>query len=266
MIVKVLSSGSDGNCYVLKDSAGKMLILDAGIPWKDIQIGIDFRPADVEAVCITHCHSDHARAVRNIETAGIKVLMPWQSETAHRGLYSVKPFPLTDSSGSFVHTNNDGSACPIYGFLIEHKELGRMIYLTDCEFCKWRFKRINHILVECNYDSDLINPHAPNARHVYQGHMELNTAIGFINSNASKDLRSVGICHVGGNLDPMKALDRIYAETGLVTWIAEKGTEYEFSDLNAYSDAINRFRSGASTDTRCAETGSGEPDSREQAT
>lgn len=32
MILTCLASGSSGNCYVLKDSKGKMLLLDAGIP------------------------------------------------------------------------------------------------------------------------------------------------------------------------------------------------------------------------------------------
>jgi phosphoribosyl 1,2-cyclic phosphodiesterase len=30
MILTCLASGSSGNCYVLKDSKGKMLLLDAG--------------------------------------------------------------------------------------------------------------------------------------------------------------------------------------------------------------------------------------------
>lgn len=32
MILTCLASGSSGNCYVLKDNKGKMLLLDAGIP------------------------------------------------------------------------------------------------------------------------------------------------------------------------------------------------------------------------------------------
>lgn len=32
MILTCLASGSSGNCYVLKDDKGKMLLLDAGIP------------------------------------------------------------------------------------------------------------------------------------------------------------------------------------------------------------------------------------------
>lgn len=249
MKIKCLGTGSSGNCFVLKDSAGKMLILDAGIPWKEIQIGIGFRPADVEAVCITHAHSDHARAVRDLIKVGIHTILPWESEKPYRGVYNVKSFALTDSSGSFVHTNNDGSDCPVYGFLIEHPEMGRMLYLTDCEFCKWRFKRINHILVECNYDRDLINPNAPNSEHVYRGHMELHTVIDFVKANASKDLKSVGVCHIGGNLDPYMAIQAISAETGGMSWFAEKGLEYEFGYFDACSNALDGFRSGDSTNS-----------------
>ena len=252
MILKCLASGSSGNCYVLKDSTGKMLILDAGIPWKEIQIGIDFRPIDVEAVCITHSHSDHARAVRDLNKVGIRTILPWESENAHRGFYTVKPFPLTDSTGRFVHTNQDGSSCPVYGFLVEHPEMGRMVYLTDCEFCKWKFKRINHILVECNYDRDLINPNAPNSEHVYRGHMELSTAVDFIRSNASGDLQNIMLCHVGSNLDPDVAIRRVVegVPNNPKTIIVERGKDYVLSGSYVTGNNDNRHRKRADFDSR----------------
>lgn len=32
-----------------------------------------------------------------------------------------------------------------------------MLYITDCELVKWKFKDINHILLGVNYDKDLID-------------------------------------------------------------------------------------------------------------
>ncbi len=53
--IKILSSGSHGNCYLL-ESNGEILILDCGIPMKDIKIGLDFDLRRVSGVLVTHSH------------------------------------------------------------------------------------------------------------------------------------------------------------------------------------------------------------------
>ena len=55
MNMKVLSSGSDGNCYVLEND-GKMFLLDVGLPKIEIMKGIGFRVADVEGIFVSHVH------------------------------------------------------------------------------------------------------------------------------------------------------------------------------------------------------------------
>ena len=59
MRLKVLSSGSQGNCYLL-ESNGETLILDCGIPIKEIKKGLDFDISKVVGVCVSHGHLDHA--------------------------------------------------------------------------------------------------------------------------------------------------------------------------------------------------------------
>lgn len=55
MKIATLSSGSHGNCYLL-ESNGEILILDCGIPMKDIKIGLDFDLRRVSGVLVTHSH------------------------------------------------------------------------------------------------------------------------------------------------------------------------------------------------------------------
>jgi phosphoribosyl 1,2-cyclic phosphodiesterase len=55
MKLKVLSSGSQGNCYLLETNT-ETLILDCGIPIKDIKIGLDFDLRRVSGVLVTHSH------------------------------------------------------------------------------------------------------------------------------------------------------------------------------------------------------------------
>lgn len=57
MYIRCLGSSSKGNCYALYSDNGKILLLDAGLPRKDILIGIDFNTADVTGCLVSHGHS-----------------------------------------------------------------------------------------------------------------------------------------------------------------------------------------------------------------
>lgn len=56
MKLKVLTSGSSGNCYLL-ESDSEVLILDCGIPIKDIKIGLGFELGGIQGVVVTHAHT-----------------------------------------------------------------------------------------------------------------------------------------------------------------------------------------------------------------
>jgi phosphoribosyl 1,2-cyclic phosphodiesterase len=55
MIVKVLGSSSKGNCYIVETATDK-LIVDAGIPYKEIQKGLNFNFKGVVGTLVTHEH------------------------------------------------------------------------------------------------------------------------------------------------------------------------------------------------------------------
>lgn len=111
--------------------------------------------------------------------------------------FEIKSFPLTDKDGNWTHTNADGSECPCYGFLIKHPELGRMLYITDTNLVKWKFKDIDHILISCNYQSKYVTDEEQAKRkHVLRGHMELQTVIDFLKANATDRLKTVTLCHL----------------------------------------------------------------------
>ena len=60
-----LASGSKGNCHALSDSQ-RILLVDAGISLKQIRTRIlaaGWNPAQIEAVALSHEHSDHISAV-----------------------------------------------------------------------------------------------------------------------------------------------------------------------------------------------------------
>lgn len=201
MRLKCLGSSSAGNCYLLTSNSGETLILDCGIPIKKIKKGLNWNVKDVVGVLCTHRHLDHSKSVKDFRQMGIPIYGLYSKAVPMRtmkiGEFNVKPFDLTTIDGSWTHTHANGEPCPIFGFLIAHKEMGKMLYITDCELIKWKFKGINHILLGVNYDKDLIDrENIGKANHVFRGHLSIDTACDFVKANYSDSLQNVIMCHL----------------------------------------------------------------------
>ena len=233
MKLKCISTGSTGNCYTLTSESGETLILDCGIPIKEIKKGLNWNVKDVVGVLCTHKHLDHSKSVEDFEAMGIQILAPYLGDSRKpmkMGGFTVKPFDLTTIDGSWTHTDANGEPCPIYGFLITHKEMGRMLYITDCEVVKWKFKGINHILLGVNYDKDLIeNEDSAKVNHVYRGHMSIDTACDFVKANYSDSLQNVIMCHLSkDNAEPdlfIKKMQKVAPQANV--YVERKGFEVE---------------------------------------
>ena len=241
MRLKCLGSSSAGNCYLLQADSGETLILDCGIPIKEIKKGLNWNIKDVVGVLCTHKHLDHSKSLNDFKSMGIPIYAPYLKidyMSMNMGEFTVKPFDLTTVDGRWTHTNADGTECPCYGFLITHKEMGRMLYITDTELIKWRFKGINHILLGVNYDKDLVDTDNPKANHVFRGHLSIDTACDFVKANDSDSLQNVIMCHLSSeNADKDCFIEKMkkvvcganvdVAEQGK-SWILRKGDECPF--------------------------------------
>lgn len=143
------------------------------------------------------------------------------------GGFTVKPFDLTTIDGRWTHTDANGEACPIYGFLIIHNEMGRMLYITDTNLVKWKFKDINYLLLGVNYDKELISGDDAKKNHVVRGHMSIDTACDFARANASDQLQNVIMCHLSKeNADAGKFIEKMHKVAPNVNvCVAESGME-----------------------------------------
>lgn len=244
MQLHCIATGSSGNCYTLTSNSGETLILDCGIPIKEIKKGLDWNIRNVVGCIASHAHSDHNKSVKKLSDVGISVFAPYEKFEPHfytktYGEFEIKDFPLTTTDDRWAHTNADGSECPCYGFLITHPEMGRMLYITDTELIKWRFKDINHILLGVNYDKDLVDKdNDPKTRHVFRGHLSIDTACDFVKANYSDSLQNAIMCHLSSeNSDSDSFIEKMkkvacgvnvdVAEPGK-EWILKKGDECPF--------------------------------------
>lgn len=134
----------------------------------------------------------------------------------------MQPFPLEHD-------------CPCYGFLISHPEMGRLVFATDTEYIKPRFKEINHIMVEANYSKEYLDESEENAekrKHVLYGHMSIEAAAGFCKQNKSLSLRNVILIHLSDrNSSSGEFRRKVEGLVGCPVWVAEAGMEIKISRL-----------------------------------
>lgn len=200
--IKTIGTGSKGNCYLL-EADNETLILDCGVPVAEIKKGLNFELSKVVSVCVTHGHQDHLKSAKDLENMGISVWKPYLDEEKiqrrYFGGFSVRSFDLP----------HDGVPC--CGFLIECPNGDKLLYATDFEYIKYSFRkmRIQHMLIECNYQKNFVGRDASNYAHVLRGHAELGVTLDVIKDNKDS-LRNVILCHLSSsNAEPLQMVEAV---------------------------------------------------------
>lgn len=251
MKLKILASGSSGNCYFLQ-AKGETLILECGIRYKDILHGLDFNLKPVVACLVTHEHKDHSKSLRDMLKAGINIytskgtvralLKNWQAIEIHHRLKFIKSEKQI-KIGEFIvmpfetqHYNSDNTTCaePL-GFLIQHPEMGKMLFATDTYYIQYNFTKLNHILVECNYDGDIMTSNIDNgtlnvglALRLAKSHMSLDNCKALLKATDLTAVKNIVLIHLSAlNSDSELFKADIEKLTGKPTYIAETGLELD---------------------------------------
>lgn len=238
MKLRCVGSSSKGNAYAL-ESANEILLLEAGCQILEVKKAINWQISKVVGCVVSHCHGDHIGKIRdyynigfpiytNDETAefietvyGEKVLSVPEFQRFRLGGFTVQPFYLPHNG------------VPNFGYLIEHAEMGRLLFMTDMEYCRYAFSalEINHLLVEANYNMELVDRSIPNYTHKLLGHCSIQTACGIIRSNRTPELRSVMLCHLGAFSDEgdFKRQAAESAGAGVDVAVADSGKVFDIS-------------------------------------
>ena len=211
MEIKVIASGSSGNCTYINDGKTSLL-LDAGIPVSKIRIGTDFRLGAVSGVLITHRHGDHAKSVLPLLYIGVDVYAHEDvfSNMAHKpynanviqfdgdthlpftvGTFSVTPFS--------VHHD-----VPNLGFYIHSTATGEnLVYFTDTFYLTHTFPALNYLLAECNYDPEALDRNIADERlapefkkRLVRAHMSIDTLLEMLKANDLSHMKQIYLMHL----------------------------------------------------------------------
>lgn len=211
MKLKVIGSSSKGNGYALI-ADNEVLLLECGCPLKEIKKAIDWQILKIKGGLVSHGHQDHLKYIREYLKAGIPVYTNEETKQAVGDIpsaqfYSLPEFKAVQIGGFKVipfYVPHNGT--PNFGYLIEHKEMGRLLFATDYEYIPYNLKKqqIQHFLIEANYQEQFIDKAIPNYEHKLMGHASLETCIGAIKANQSPNLRTVIMCHLGSGSSSVK--------------------------------------------------------------
>lgn len=212
MKITVLASGSKGNCYKI-ESRNTALLIECGIPIREIREKLGFNLSGIDGVLVTHEHQDHAKAVPDLVRMGQLVYMTNGTKNA----VAVKPslvniFKKTNIEnrydrviiGDFIiqpfEVIHDAQE-PVGFLIVDSKSFESLVFITDTMYSKYTFKP-HYLMLEVNYNKESINENLANAYlrgRIKNNHMSLETAIEFLNACDLSVCKQIYVLHLSDN-------------------------------------------------------------------
>lgn len=235
MELKVLGSGSSGNCYRLLPQNGKGLLIECGLTFRQIKEGVDFDLFNIAGCILSHEHkSDHAKCPQELINSGIPVITSFGTAAALKlnnptcvmagdlfevGEFEIKAFKV------------EHDAIEPFGFLIHHNEMGLMVFITDSKIFDYAIDNVTHWLIEANFSETLMLENIENskvnaflANRVYQNHMSIETTIKVLKNNDLSQCQSITLIHLSSNNgDGEKFVEMVSKAIGIKPKIATNG-------------------------------------------
>lgn len=241
MKLKVISTGSDANSYILEPSASasSAIAIEAGCGYMEAAKAMDFDTSRLRALFISHEHGDHSKKVSQWVKAGIQVVASegtaekiglkepgvWYTRIKAGG----KSVRVGDWLAVAFHTAHD-AAEPV-GFLFRHPEK-KVLFLTDSGRIQLVTNNVDCFIVECNWTfAELSAGNDPPSlkRRIMETHTGLETLKEFFAVQGMAKAGKIVLIHSSSrNCDIDRAVREIEAQTGIPTYAARKGDTINF--------------------------------------
>ena len=238
--IETLGSSSRGNCYRLL-SGGRSLLLECGLPWKEIRRGLNFETTNLDGCLVSHHHGDHARSIRDLLKAGVNVYASHDT-LEHAGLVDMDGVPNHHRAYPVNHSLlgwDIGETWTVRGFDTVHDAEGslgfevyddtgdKLVFLTDTAYCKYTFHRINILMIEANYSETILAANVDagriepaRAKRVRQNHMSVERVLDFIKANDMSKCRAIHLLHLSDGNSNADLFKRMVQEaTGIPTFV-----------------------------------------------
>ncbi|MCM1379529.1 MAG: MBL fold metallo-hydrolase [Prevotella sp.] len=239
--LKCLGSSSSGNGYIIETDS-EALMIECGISMQSVKKALNWNIGKIAACIISHKHQDHSKHLPEVIKNGIKVLaLPdvFDRLNAVQKSFcnSIEPMHGYKVGGFKIfafnlhHANNDGTPCPCIGFVIEHIEMGKLLFVTDTMMLKYRFPGINHIMIEANYEDGILDYNIENGTteawqkpRLLASHLEVRQTAKILQGIDLSIVQNIVLLHLSSrNSDPDMFKDIMQGATGKPVHIAQPG-------------------------------------------
>lgn len=179
MNIRILNSGSDGNCSILTDCEGNQLMFDCGVPYNDIAKNVSM--ILIDGILITHAHQDHIQGLDRFKKFGFDIYSPKNIEDGKIiDLPHWKIMPM-----KVVH-NVD-----CFSFLVLSKvENKQMAYITDTIYIpNMNLEKLDLLYIETNYDQEMVDDILAKGSPInygYKHHLSIQRVIEYLEIKNTK--------------------------------------------------------------------------------
>jgi len=159
MEIRVIASGSSGNCYYISDGETEVL-LECGISFKRIQKALNYKLTNISGCLLTHEHKDHSLAAKQLINNGIPVYCSLGTIEACE-LENAKPVSSDYEFcvGSFTVSAFDvhHDAREPLGYTLYSNATGESVgFITDAGVLPFDAFDVDYLIIECNYCNDIL--------------------------------------------------------------------------------------------------------------
>ena len=234
MHIEVLGSSSAGNAYLISDN-NTSILLECGLPLREMQIKSNFRTNDVVACFVTHWHQDHSKSVKDLLKSAIDVYALPETLSAlkvsdHYRTHEVEPLkPITVNTFEILPITMYHD-CPCVGYMVHSKNTNeRLFFATDTYKITVNPQSVDYLIIEINYQKEIVNnlvndgklESSVRARLLFS-HYELSKALNWLKRIDKSRLKRIYVAHLSsGHSNAEEIKKAVIAETGIPTTICD---------------------------------------------
>jgi phosphoribosyl 1,2-cyclic phosphodiesterase len=234
---KILGSSSSGNCSFLKTDNACILI-DAGFSGRQIEAMLEAAGesvGDIEAVFITHEHSDHCKGVRGLARHGIEFYAnPQTAKAIQQKLEKPAQWRIFQTGQPFLFKDIHIESIPLphdsydpVGFRFSwgeddlfnpHRTLA---WITDLghapKIVREKIKEVDYLVVESNHDvrmleNDMKRPFSLKRRILGQhGHLSNDAALALLQTVERPRWREIFLAHLSKDCNSPSLVEETFS-------------------------------------------------------
>ena len=247
MKIKVIASGSKGNCtIILCDDTN--IIIDMGIPYLTLKKCLEENSLSFDqfqGVLLTHCHTDHTKGLSSlIKHTNLKVYLPEEMYESVKGLIPLTncnfiedTFQINDIKIELIHTSHDAPAS--VGFIITYQDKS-MVYVTDTGYINRKYlekmKEKDLYMIESNHDEQMLMD-GPYPRFLKErvisdrGHLSNRTTAKYLKKLVGKNTKNIILAHLSEKNNTEELALQAIEEEGLNQITVNIARQYEETEM-----------------------------------